>query len=54
MMKHFVSTLALSLLTLNAVRPLSSAQNVSVIPLLPAANWQLTATHGLGVDEIKN
>jgi hypothetical protein len=53
-MKHFVLALALSLLTLNAVRPLSCAQNVSVIPLVPAANWQLTATHGLGVDEIKN
>jgi hypothetical protein len=29
-------------------------QNVSVMPLVPAANWRLTATQGLAVDEIKN
>ena len=54
MMKHLVSALALVLLTLNAVRPLSCAQNVSVIPLVPAANWRLTATQVLGVDEVKS
>ena len=53
-MNRFVSALALSVITLIAGRPLSCAQNVSVIPLVPAANWQLAATHGFGVDEIKN
>lgn len=54
-MKRFVSVLAFSLITLGAVRPLSCAQKVSVIPLVPAANWQLVATQQkLGVDEIKN
>jgi hypothetical protein len=52
-MNRLVSALALSLMTLTAVRPLSCAQNVSVIPLVPAANWRLAATQGLGVDEIK-
>jgi hypothetical protein len=54
MMRHLVSGLALALLTLNAVRPLYCAQNVSVIPLVPAANWRLTATQVLGVDEVKS
>jgi len=53
-MKRLVSALALSLLTLNAVRPLSCAQDVSVIPLVPAANWRLISTQGLGLDEIKS
>ena len=54
MMNRFVSTLALSLITLSAVHPLSCAQKVSVIPLVPAANWRLTASQKLGVEEIKN
>jgi hypothetical protein len=53
-MKRLVSALALWFLTLNAVPPLSCAQDVSVIPLVPAANWRLTATQGLGVDEINS
>jgi hypothetical protein len=53
MMKRFASALALSALTLSAARPLSCAQNVSVIPLVPAANWRLAASQGLGVDEIQ-
>jgi len=53
-MNRFASTLAFSLITLNAVRPLSCAQKVSVIPLVPAANWRLAATQELGIDEIKN
>ena len=54
MMKRFVSAFALLVLTLSAAPPLSCAQNVSIIPLVPAGNWQLAATHNLGVDEIKN
>ncbi len=53
-MDRFVSALAFSLITLSAVRPLSCAQKVSVIPLVPAANWRLSASQELGVDEIKN
>jgi len=53
-MKRLVSALALALLILNAARPLSCVQNVSVIPLVPAANWRLTATQGLGADEVKS
>ena len=53
-MKRLVSALALWFLTLHAVPPLSCAQDVSVIPLVPAANWRLTATQGLGVDEINS
>jgi hypothetical protein len=53
MMKRFVSAFALSVLTLSAARPLSCAQNVSIIPLVPAANWRLAASQGLGVDEIQ-
>jgi len=54
-MSRFVSVLAFSLITLGAAPPLPCAQNVSVIPLVPAANWQLVASQqGLGVDEIKN
>src|SRR5271157_3814838 len=52
-MKRFVSAFALSVLTLSAAPPLSCAQNVSVVPLVPAGNWQLAATHNLGVDEIQ-
>jgi len=54
MMKRLVAALALSFLTLGAVSPVLCAQNVSVIPLIPAANWRLTATHGMSVDEIKS
>jgi len=54
MMKHFVSALAFSLITLSGARPLSYAQNVSVIPLVPAANWRLVTTQPQQVDEIKN
>jgi hypothetical protein len=54
MMNHFVSALALSVITLSAARPMSCAQNVSVIPLVPAANWRLAATQVLGAEEIKN
>jgi hypothetical protein len=54
MMDRFVSALVCSLITLSAARPLSCAQKVSVIPLVPAANWRLAATRELGLDEIKN
>jgi len=54
-MKRLASVLALSALTLGAARPLACAQKVSVIPLVPAANWRLVATQqGLAVDEVKN
>ena len=54
-MSRFISALALSLLTLSGACPLAGAQKVSVIPLIPAANWRLVASQqGLGVDEIKN
>ncbi len=46
--------LAVVSMTLSALLPLFCAQKVSVIPLVPAANWQLTAKQALGVDEIKN
>jgi hypothetical protein len=52
MMKRFVSAFALLLIALSAARPLACAQNVSVIPLVPAANWRLAASQELGVDEI--
>ena len=54
MMSRFLLALALSLMTLSAARPLSCAQKVSVIPLVPAANWRLAATQESGVDEIRN
>ena len=55
MMNRFASPLTLLLVTLSAVPALLCAQNVSVIPLVPAADWRLIATQqGLGVDEIKN
>jgi hypothetical protein len=54
MMKRFVSTLAFWVIALGAARPVCRAQKVSVIPLVPAANWQLAATQQLGVDEIRN
>jgi hypothetical protein len=41
-------------MTLSALLPLFCAQKVSVIPLVPAANWQLTGKQTLGVDEIKS
>ncbi len=53
MMKPFVLAFALVVISLIADRPLSCSQNVSVIPLVPAANWRLTGSHGLGVDEIQ-
>jgi hypothetical protein len=53
-MNRFVSALAFSVLTLSAVSSLSFAQKVSVIPLVPAANWRLVATQGLAAEEIKN
>ena len=54
-MNRFASPLTLLLVTLSAVPALLCAQNVSVIPLVPAADWRLVATQqGLGVDEIKN
>jgi hypothetical protein len=53
-MNRLVSALAFWVLIISAARPLSCAQKVSVIPLVPAANWQLAASQGLGVDEIKN
>jgi hypothetical protein len=54
MMNRFASALVFAVIALSAARPLSCAQNVSVIPLVPAANWRLAATQGLAVDEIKN
>ena len=53
MIKRFVSAFALVVISLVADRPLSCTQNVSVIPLVPAANWRLVASQGLGVDEIQ-
>jgi len=53
-MNRFASALVFAVIALSAARPLSCAQNVSVIPLVPAANWRLAATQGLAVDEIKN
>jgi hypothetical protein len=52
-MKRFVSVCALLAITLLATHSLFCAQNVSVIPLVPAANWRLVASQGLGVDEIQ-
>ena len=46
--------LAVVSMTLCAFLPMFCAQNVSVIPLVPVANWQLTAKQALGVDEIKS
>jgi len=46
--------LAVVVTTLSAFLPLLRAQNVSVIPLVPAANWQLTTKQALSVNEIKN
>jgi hypothetical protein len=55
MMNRLASALAFSLITLSAARPLACPQNVSVIPLVPAANWRLVVTQqGLGVDEIRS
>ena len=52
-MKGFLLAFALLLMVLSAAFPLSHAQNVSVIPLVPAANWRLAASQGLGVEEIQ-
>jgi hypothetical protein len=53
-MTRFSSALSLLLVTLSTVPALLCAQNVSVIPLVPAADWRLVTTQqGLGVDEIK-
>jgi len=52
-MKRIVSTFALSLIALSVALRLSRAQDVSVIPLVPAANWRLAASQELGVDEIQ-
>jgi hypothetical protein len=52
MMTRFVLALSFSMMVLST--PLSSAQKVSIMPLVPAANWRLAATQALGVDEIKN
>jgi len=53
-MNRLLLALAFAAVTLSAARPLSCAQDVSVIPLIPAANWRLAATQGLAVDEIRN
>ena len=53
-MNRFPSTIVLLLATLFAAPSLFSAQKVSVIPLVPAANWRLVATKELGVDEVQN
>ena len=52
MMKRLAS--AVVLMTFSAFPPLFCAQNVSVIPLVPTANWQLSAKQALSLDEIKN
>jgi hypothetical protein len=54
MMSRFPVALVLPLATLGVAGALFCAQNVSVMPLVPAANWRLTATRGLPVDDIKN
>jgi len=46
--------LAVVLTTLSGLVPLFCAQNVSVIPLVPTANWQLTAKQGLSVGDVKS
>ena len=46
-------TVALSLLSLATLSRGSFAQGVSVIPLVPAANWRLVATQNQGLEEIK-
>ncbi len=53
-MRRFASALALLLVALGWSHPLCRAQNVSVIPLVPAANWRLISTQSQDVDEIKN
>ena len=50
-MKRLALTVALT--TLSAFLSLFCAQNVSVIPLVPAANWRLTANLTVGVEEVK-
>jgi len=45
---------ALAFVTLSAFLPLFCAQNVTVIPLVPAANWRLTAKRAVSVEEIKS
>jgi len=45
---------AVVLMTLSAFLPLFCAQNVTVVPVVPGAYWQLVSTQEMGVDEIKN
>jgi hypothetical protein len=53
-MKSSVFTFALFLLTFSAACSLSYAQKVSVIPLVPAANWRLAETQKLGLDALQS
>ena len=53
-MKRSFPVWVIALAVLGIVPVLRCGQKVSVMPLVPAANWQLTATQGLPVDEIKN
>jgi len=46
--------LAVVFMTLSATLPVLCAQEVSVIPLVPAANWQLTSKQEASVDDIRN
>ena len=48
------SSFALCLLTVSAACSLSYAQKVSVIPLIPAANWRLAETQKLGLEAVKS
>jgi len=52
-MKRLLSASALPLLILAAIPPLALAQGVSVIPLVPAANWRLVAKESQGVEDVK-
>lgn len=54
MNSRLVSDWLISLATLAVVPVLWCGQNVSVMRLVPAANWQLTTTQGLPLDEIKS
>jgi hypothetical protein len=53
-MKRIALALALLLVGVCAADPPCFAQGVSVIPLIPAANWRLVATQAQGLDGIKN
>ena len=52
-MKNSFSAFPLSLLVLIVASPLAYAQKVSVIPLVPAANWRLAATQKLEGEAVK-